>query len=91
MAVVKEGDTVRIHYKGRLEDGTVFDSTEGGASLEFTVGKGEFLAGLENGIIGMETGATKKGSLNMTGRNCRKGFSPPKDSRCRCTGRTVCL
>jgi peptidylprolyl isomerase len=59
MAVVKKGDTVRIHYKGKLEDGTVFDSTEGGASLEFTVGKGEFLSGLENGVIGMETGTSK--------------------------------
>jgi peptidylprolyl isomerase len=59
MAVVKKGDTVRIHYKGKLEDGTAFDSTEGGASLEFTVGKGEFLSGLENGVIGMETGTSK--------------------------------
>jgi peptidylprolyl isomerase len=59
MTVVKKGDTVRIHYKGRLEDGTVFDSTDGGASLEFTVGRGEFLAGLENGVIGMETGASR--------------------------------
>lgn len=59
MAVVKKGDTIRIHYKGRLEDGTVFDSTEGGASLEFTVGKGEFLAVLENGVLGMEPGKSK--------------------------------
>ena len=59
MAAVKNGDTIRIHYKGRLEDGTVFDSTEGGASLELTVGKGEFLAALERGVLGMELGSSK--------------------------------
>ncbi|MEJ2696556.1 MAG: peptidylprolyl isomerase [Candidatus Sulfobium sp.] len=59
MTAVKKGDTIRIHYKGKLEDGTVFDSTEGGASLELTVGNGEFLAGLENGVMGMEAGESK--------------------------------
>lgn len=59
MAAVKKGDTIRIHYKGRLEDGTVFDSTDGGASLELTIGRGEFLAGLEEGVLGMEPGGSK--------------------------------
>jgi len=53
MAKVKEGDTISIHYTGKLEDGTVFDSSEGGAPLEFKVGDGEFLKGLEYGAIGM--------------------------------------
>lgn len=59
MAKVKKGDTVNIHYTGKLEDGTVFDSSEGGAPLEFKVGGGEFLKGLEDGVIGMETGDEK--------------------------------
>lgn len=59
MAEVKVGDTVRIHYIGKLEDGTVFDSTEGGASLELKLGDGEFLPGLEKGLIGMKTGENK--------------------------------
>lgn len=59
MGEVKKGDTIRIHYRGRLEDGTVFDSTDGGASLELTIGNGEFLAGLENGVMGMKTGESK--------------------------------
>ncbi len=59
MAKVKEGDTISIYYTGRLEDGTVFDSSEGGASLEFKVGGGEFLKGLEDGVIGMEAGDEK--------------------------------
>jgi peptidylprolyl isomerase len=59
MTVVKSGDTVRIHYTGKLEDGSVFDSSEGGASLEFKVGGGEFLAGLEKGLIGMNVGESR--------------------------------
>ena len=50
MLKVKEGDTIRIHYTGRLEDGTIFDSSE---SLEFTVGEHEVIPGLEEGVIGM--------------------------------------
>lgn len=59
MALVKVGDTIRIHYVGKLEDGSVFDSTEGGASLELKIGNGEFLAGLEEGVIGMGIGEKK--------------------------------
>lgn len=54
MAKVKEGDTISIHYTGKLEDGSVFDSSKGGAPLEFKVGGREFLKGLEDGVIGME-------------------------------------
>ena len=59
MAKVKEGDTIRIHFVGKLSDGTVFDTSEGGASLEIKVGGGEFLAGLEKGVLGMSAGERK--------------------------------
>jgi peptidylprolyl isomerase len=59
MAQVKEGDTIRIHYAGKLEDGSVFDSSEGGASLEIKLGRGEFIKGLEEGVIGMEPGESR--------------------------------
>jgi peptidylprolyl isomerase len=59
MAKVKEGDTIRIHFVGKLADGTVFDTSEGGASLEIKVGRGEFLPGLEKGVIGMSAGERK--------------------------------
>jgi len=59
MAIVKEGDTVRVHYAGKLEDGTVFDSSADGAPLEFTVGKGELIKGFEQGVIGMSAGESK--------------------------------
>jgi len=59
MSIVKQGDTVRIHYVGKLEDGTIFDTSEGGASLELKLGKGEFILGLEEGLIGMNIGERK--------------------------------
>lgn len=59
MTVVKQGDTVRVHYTGRLEDGTVFDTSEDGASMEFRVGGGELLKAFEQGVIGMSIGAAK--------------------------------
>ena len=59
METVKEGDTIVIEYKGKLEDGTVFDSTEGKNPLEFTVGEGEVIPGLEKGVIGMAQGESR--------------------------------
>ena len=59
MTTVKEGDTIRIHFVGKLADGTVFDTSEDGASLEIKVGGGEFLPGLEKGVLGMSTGESK--------------------------------
>lgn len=59
MTTVKEGDTIKIRYIGRLEDGSVFDSSENRPPLEFTVGEGEVVQGLELGVIGMTPGETK--------------------------------
>ncbi len=59
MSVAKEGDTVRVHYTGKLEDGTVFDTSEDGASMEFKIGRGELLRAFEQGIIGMTVGEAK--------------------------------
>ena len=59
MSQVKQGDTVRIHYKGTLDDGTVFDSSEGRDPLEFAVGSGMIIPGLDKAIPGMEMGDKK--------------------------------
>jgi peptidylprolyl isomerase len=59
MAIVQEGDTIRVHYTGKLEDGTVFDTSEDGASMEFRVGDGELLKAFEQGVVGMSVGETK--------------------------------
>lgn len=56
---VKNGDTVRVHYEGRLEDGEVFDSSAGGDPLEFRVGAGEVIPGFEEAVRGMEVGQKK--------------------------------
>ena len=59
MTQVKAGDTVRIHYTGTLNDGTVFDSSQGRDPLEFTVGSGEIIPGLDNALPGMSVGEEK--------------------------------
>jgi peptidylprolyl isomerase len=59
MSQVKSGDTVRIHYTGTLTDGQTFDTSEGRDPLEFTVGSGQIIPGLEAAIPGMEVGEKK--------------------------------
>lgn len=59
MSEAKSGDTVRIHYTGTLADGTTFDSSEGRDPLEFTVGSGQIIPGLEKAIPGMAVGEKK--------------------------------
>ncbi len=55
----KNGDTVRVHYTGRLESGEVFDSSEGGEPLEFKLGSGEVIAGFDENVEGMSVGEEK--------------------------------
>lgn len=56
MSKAKEGDRVRVHYTGRLEDESTFDSSEGGDPLEFTIGEGEIIPGFESAVVGMTPG-----------------------------------
>jgi FKBP-type peptidyl-prolyl cis-trans isomerase 2 len=53
---VKNGDTVRVHYRGSLTDGTVFDDSEGRTPLAFTVGLGQVIPGFERAVVGLEPG-----------------------------------
>ena len=59
MTQVKTGDTVRIHYTGTLADGARFDSSEGRDPLEFEVGSGQIIPGLDKEIPGMAVGDKK--------------------------------
>lgn len=61
MEKVKNGDTLKVHYTGRLEDGTVFDTSlsEGREPLAVTLGQGMLIPGFESGLIGMELGEKK--------------------------------
>jgi peptidylprolyl isomerase len=58
-AVAKSGDTVKVHYTGKLADGTVFDSPAGSEPYEFTLGQGQTISGFEQAVIGMKVGETQ--------------------------------
>lgn len=59
MAQAKAGDKVKVHYTGKLDDGTVFDSSAGRDPLEFTVGAGQMIKGFDTGVNGMNVGESK--------------------------------
>jgi FKBP-type peptidyl-prolyl cis-trans isomerase 2 len=56
---IKKGDKVKVEYKGTLDDGSVFDSSEGREPLEFEAGSGQVIAGFDEAVIGMEKGESK--------------------------------
>ncbi len=59
MALAQAGDTVRVHYTGKLDDGTVFDSSAGSDPIEFVIGDHQVIPGFEDGVTGMAIGETK--------------------------------
>lgn len=56
---VKQGDQVEIEYTGKLEDGTVFDSTEGRGPFEFEAGSPNIIRGMSDAVVGMQPGDEK--------------------------------
>ncbi|MES0863992.1 peptidylprolyl isomerase [Ruegeria sp. SCPT10] len=60
MTDIKQGDTVRIHYSGTLLDGTVFDRSDGRDPLEFVVGSGQIIPGLDSAMPGLAVGDKKR-------------------------------
>ncbi|AZV76899.1 peptidylprolyl isomerase [Parasedimentitalea marina] len=71
MTEVKAGDIVRIHYTGTLLDGSVFDSSEGRDPLEFTVGAGQVIEGMDTEMPGMTVGEKKTIEIP-----CAKAYGP---------------
>lgn len=59
MTEVKRGDNVKVHYKGTLTDGTVFDQSEGREPLSFAVGSGQVIEGFDEAVMGMKVGESK--------------------------------
>lgn len=59
----KEGNTVQVHYEGRLPDGTVFDSSSGRDPIEFTIGGGQVVPGFDEAVRGMEPGQKKTANI----------------------------
>ncbi|MCP4050422.1 MAG: peptidylprolyl isomerase [bacterium] len=53
MTTAKKGDTVKVHYTGKLEDGTVFDSSENQEPLQFTIGSGQVISGFDKSVKGL--------------------------------------
>ena len=71
MTAIRQGDTVRIHYTGTLQDGNVFDSSEGRDPLEFVVGSGQIIPGLDPAMPGLETGDKKRVEID-----CADAYGP---------------
>jgi len=59
MYKAKQGDCVKVHYRGALDGGQVFDSSQDREPLEFTIGEGRVIAGFEDAVIGMAAGEEK--------------------------------
>lgn len=71
MSRATEGDKVQVHYTGKLPDGTVFSTSEGKQPVQFTIGKGDVIPGLEKAILGMAQGESKSVEIPAA-----QGFGP---------------
>ena len=56
MKKAQNGDKLKVHYTGKLEDGSVFDSSQGREPLEFVLGNGSLIAGFERAVSGLQAG-----------------------------------
>ena len=74
MAEANSGDTVKITYTGKLNDGTVFDSSEGRDPLEFVIGENTIIPTLEASVIGMNIG--DKATVEVTAENAYGPHQP---------------
>jgi len=63
MSEAKKGDKVKVHYTGKLNDGSVFDSSVDREPLEFEVGAGMMIAGFDNAVVGMKVGDKKTANI----------------------------
>ncbi len=71
------GDSVAIHYKGTLADGSVFDSSEGREPLEFTLGAGQVIEGFDKAVTGMVVGEKKSVTIP-----CAEAYGPTDPGLC---------
>jgi peptidylprolyl isomerase len=74
VTAASNGDTVRVHYTGTLDDGNQFDSSRGGEPLEFTIGEGRIIPGFETAVEGLEPGQSCE-----TRVECDKAYGPRRD------------
>ena len=76
MRPATHGDTVEVHYLGKLHDGSVFDETNGREPLRFTIGGGQVIPGFEEAVLGMKPGDSKTTELPA-----EKAFGPYLEER----------
>lgn len=74
MGHAKEGDTVKVHYTGKLRDGTVFDTSANRTPLEFTIGEGSIIQGFEEAVVGMSPEDQKTVHISP-----EKGYGPHRE------------
>lgn len=74
MAAAKKGDKVKINYTGKLDDGTVFDTSDGREPLEFTLGNKQVIPGFEEAVLGMEQGESKSFTIESD-----QAYGPHRD------------
>jgi len=74
MSQAKQGDTVKVHYTGKLEDGSVFDSSHEREPLEFNLGEGQVISGFEQAVEGMAPGESKAVEVAP-----EEGYGPRRD------------
>lgn len=82
MPRAKTGDTVRVHYTGKLQDGTVFDSSTDRDPLEFTLGEGQVIPGFDAAVTGMQTGESKTTTIPP-----EQAYGPRRDEMVATVGR----
>lgn len=74
---VKSGDTVDVHYVGRLADGTVFDSSKPrGTPFSFVVGRGMVIRGWDIGLVGMQVGGVRQLTIPWEEAYGERGVPP---------------
>ena len=76
MAQAKTGDTVKVHYTGKFEDDTVFDTSTDREPLEFTIGKGQMIPGFEEAVLGMNLDESKNVQIPAD-----KAYGPHREDR----------
>ena len=76
MRPAKQGDTVRVHYRGKLQNGSIFDETFDHEPLRFTIGEGEVIPGFEEAVVGMKPGDSKTTEVTV-----EKAFGPYLEER----------
>lgn len=74
MQTAREGDTVKVHYRGTFEDGEAFDSSEGREPLRFTIGEGQIIPGFESAVVGMSPGEKKRETIPAA-----KAYGEPRE------------